>query len=99
MARLMYNVRMTYRMFYKQFLKIIDILDKSFVEEFDFWLATLPERIAKTISVSTVASRFEVKYSAANAIINFAEQIKLRHIQTSLIVQFALMSIRTRFLM
>lgn len=32
-------------MFYKQFLKIIDILDKSFVEEFDFWLATLPERI------------------------------------------------------
>ena len=88
-------------MFYKQFLKIIDILDKSFVEEFDFWLATLPERIAKTISVSTVASRFEVKYSAANAIINFAEkeQIKLRHIQTSLIVQFALMSIRTRFLM
>lgn len=28
-----------------------------------------------------------------------ALQIKLRHIQTSLIVQFALMSIRTRFLM
>ena len=70
----MFQRRMTYRMFYKQFLKIIDILDKSFVEEFDFWLATLPERIAKTISVSTVASRFEVKYSAANAIINFAEK-------------------------
>ena len=61
-------------MFYKQFLKIIDTLDESFVEEFDFWLATLPERLAKTISVSAIASRFEVKYSTANAIVNFSEK-------------------------
>ena len=61
-------------MFYKQFLKIIDVLDESFVEEFDFWIATLPERLARTISVSSVASRFEVKYSAANAIMTFAEK-------------------------
>lgn len=31
--------------------------------------------------------------------LTIGQQIKLRHIQTSLIVQFALMSIRTRFLM
>ena len=49
-------------MFYKQFLKIIDTLDESFVEEFDFWLATLPERLAKTISVSAIASRFAQLY-------------------------------------
>ncbi len=61
-------------MFYKQFLKIIDILDESFVEEFDFWLATLPKRIAKTISVSAVASRFDVKYSVADALMQFAEK-------------------------
>lgn len=61
-------------MFYKQFLKIIDILDESFVKEFDFWLATLPKRIAKTISISAVASKFEVKYSVADAIMKFAEK-------------------------
>lgn len=60
-------------MFYRQFLKIIDVLDETFVEEFDFWLATLPKRIAKTISVSSVASKFDVKYSVADAIIHFAE--------------------------
>lgn len=61
-------------MFYKQFLKIIDILDESFVEEFDFWLATLPRRTAKTISVSAVASRFDVKYSVADMLMQFAEK-------------------------
>lgn len=38
-------------------------------------------------------------YKKLDRIISKTEQIKLRHIQTSLIVQFALMSIRTRFLM
>lgn len=61
-------------MFYKQFLRITDFLDENFVEEFDFWLATLPERMSKTISVSAVASRFEVKYSVANIIMEFSEK-------------------------
>lgn len=61
-------------MFYKQFLKIIDILDEQFIDEFDFWLATISDREAKTISVSAIASRFEVKYSVADTIVKFAEE-------------------------
>lgn len=61
-------------MFYKQFLKITDSLDEHFIDEFDFWLTTLSERESRTISVSSVASRFEVKYGLADAIVNFAEK-------------------------
>lgn len=61
-------------MFYKQFLKITDVLDEKFVDAFDFWLATLSKREAKTISISTIASRFEVKYGIAEAIVKFAEK-------------------------
>ena len=31
-------------MFYKQFLEIIDVLNADFVESFDYWLATLPDK-------------------------------------------------------
>lgn len=64
-------------MFYREFLKITDLLDEHFVDTFDFWLATLPNREAKTISVSTVASRLEVKYSVAESIMRFAEREKI----------------------
>lgn len=64
-------------MFYREFLKITDLLDEHFVDTFDFWLATLPDREAKTISVSTVASRLEVKYSVAESIMRFAEREKI----------------------
>lgn len=70
-------------MFYKQFSKITDILDEYFVKEFDFWLTTLPSREAKTISVSAIASKFEVKYSVAKSIVKFAESegiLKKRYI-------------------
>ena len=59
-------------MFYRQFLKITDVIDENFVTDFDFWLTTLPEQEARTISVSAVASRFEVKYSLADTIMEFA---------------------------
>lgn len=67
-------------MFYKQFLKIID-LNKDFVEEFDYWLATLPRHLQKNITASAVSSRMEVSYSVANAILEFAfrEGILVRH--------------------
>ncbi len=70
-------------MFYKQFLKIIDVIDEKFVEEFDFWLATLSAREARTISISAVSSRFGVRYGLAKAIVKFAEDegiLKKRYI-------------------
>lgn len=42
--------RMIYKMFYKQFLKITDILNPEFVENFDYWLATLPGNNQKNIT-------------------------------------------------
>ena len=70
-------------MFYREFLKITELLDESFVETFDFWLTTLSERDSRTISVSAVASRLEVKYSVADTIMKFAEKegiLKKRYI-------------------
>ena len=64
-------------MFYREFLKITNLFDEHFVDTFDFWLTTLPDREARTISVSTVASRLEVKYSVAESIMGFAEKEKI----------------------
>lgn len=61
-------------MFYKQFSTIIDILNPEFVENFDYWLATLPKNNQKNITASVVSSRLGVKYSLAEAILNFAEK-------------------------
>lgn len=61
-------------MFYKQFLKIIDLLNPEFVEKFDYWLATLPKKDQKNITASVVSSRLEVKYSLAEAILKYAEK-------------------------
>lgn len=58
-------------MFYKQFLQIIN-LNKDFVEEFDYWLATLPKHLQKNITASAVSSRMEVSYSVANTVLEFA---------------------------
>lgn len=64
-------------MFYKQFSTIIDILNPEFVENFDYWLATLPRNNQKNITVSVVSSRLGVKYSLAESIIKFAEKQKI----------------------
>ena len=61
-------------MFYKQFLKITDALNPEFVENFDFWLATLPHNNAKSITASMVSSRLEVSHIQAEMILNFAEK-------------------------
>lgn len=58
-------------MFYKQFLKIIE-LNKDFVEEFDYWLTTLPKHLQKNITASAVSSRMEVSYSVADTILEFS---------------------------
>lgn len=36
-------------MFYKQFLEITDVLNADFVENFDYWLATLPRNRQKIL--------------------------------------------------
>lgn len=64
-------------MFYRQFSKIVDVLDAQFVEEFDFWLTTLSDNEAKCISASAVASRFTVNYDTAEAILRFATNEKI----------------------
>ena len=61
-------------MFYKQFSTIIDILNPVFVENFDYWLATLPRSNQKNITASVVSARLEVKYSLAESILKFAER-------------------------
>lgn len=61
-------------MFYKQFSNIIDVLNPEFVEEFDYWLATLPSRNQKNITASVVSTRLETSYSQAEAILKFAEK-------------------------
>ncbi len=61
-------------MFYKQFSIIIDVLNPEFVENFDYWLATLPSRNQRNITASVVSTRLEVSYSQAEAILKFAEK-------------------------
>lgn len=61
-------------MFYKQFLPIIDVLNPEFVENFDYWLATLPVTNQKNITASLVSSRLEVSYSQAEVILKYAER-------------------------
>lgn len=61
-------------MFYKQFSIITDILNPEFVENFDYWLVTLPSRNQKNITASMVSTEFEVSYSQAEAILKFAEK-------------------------
>ncbi len=64
-------------MFYKQFSRITDILNPEFVENFDYWLATLPANNQKNITASVVSSRLGVKYSLAETILNFAYKEKI----------------------
>ena len=64
-------------MFYKQFLKITDALNSDFVEEFDFWLATLPTNKQKNITASLVAGKFDVSYSQADIILRFCEKERI----------------------
>lgn len=59
-------------MFYKQFLKIINVLNENFVNDFDYWLATLPDSKEDNITISFISSYFSVPYSSASVIVKFA---------------------------
>ena len=64
-------------MFYKQFLKITDAFNPEFVENFDFWLTTLPQKNTNIITASIVSSRLDVSYIQAEFILQFAEKEKI----------------------
>lgn len=59
-------------MFYKQFLEITEVLNTKVVEEFDYWLTTLPQNSSQHIRVSTVSAILEVQYSVAEILVRFA---------------------------
>mgnify|MGYP004534204687 FL=1 len=61
-------------MFYKQFLKITEILNPDFVNDFDYWLATLPKKNQKNITASFVSAKFGVKYVIAESMLKYAEK-------------------------
>lgn len=61
-------------MFYKQFSEITDILNPTFVENFDYWLTTLPDNNQKNITASVVHSVLGGSYSQAEAILNYSEK-------------------------
>lgn len=62
-------------MFYKQFLKITEVLDPDFVNDFDYWLATLPVNNQKNITASFVSAKFGVKYAVAESILRYTENV------------------------
>lgn len=66
------QTRRTFNVFYKMFLKITDKLNKEFVEEFDYWLATLPGNKQKNISASFISRKFEVSLSQAKIVLKYA---------------------------
>lgn len=61
-------------MFYKQFSKITDIFSSEIVEEFDYWLATLPTNRRKHITISTVSSTLGISYTIAEKLLRYAEK-------------------------
>lgn len=61
-------------MFYKQFSKVTEALNPEFVENFDYWLTTLPSNNKANITPSVVSSRLGVSYSQAESILLFAER-------------------------
>lgn len=64
-------------MFYKQFLKIIDVLDEQFLRDIDFWLTTATERETKRITPSFISAKFSVKFAMADAFLKFACKEKI----------------------
>ena len=64
-------------MFYKQFSKITNSLDNEFIENFDFWLATMPRNRQKNITISFISGKFNVPYSQAKIILEFCEKEKI----------------------
>lgn len=59
-------------MFYKQFSNITDALNEDIVTEYDYWLATLPERMKKNIPVSIVATTLSITFPVAKSLIDFS---------------------------
>ena len=59
-------------MFYKPFSAIMEIFNPTFVKDFDYWLATLPQHKRKNITASLVAAKFGVRYAQAEEMLKYA---------------------------
>lgn len=60
-------------MFYKELLEIQSV-DAAVVENFDFWLATLPKKSQKEISVSMVSTQVGIDLATAKQLIEFCKK-------------------------
>ncbi|MBM7562729.1 hypothetical protein [Fusibacter tunisiensis] len=58
-------------MLYKQFISISKILNEELISNFDYWLATLPNRSKKGLTLSMIASKFGIDTSIAEVIIDY----------------------------
>lgn len=59
-----------FKMFYKQFLAFTNVIDKKILDDFDFWLAILPDD--SIITTSQVSCKFNIAYSIAEILIDFS---------------------------
>ena len=60
-------------MFYKELLEIQSV-DAAVVENFDFWLATLPKKSQKEISVSMVSTQLGIDLATAKQLLEFCKK-------------------------
>ena len=60
-------------MLYKELLEIQSV-DDTVVENFDFWLATLPKKAQKEISVSMVSTQLGIDLATAKQLIEFCKK-------------------------
>lgn len=64
-------------MLYKKLEKAKNIVNAKTVEEFDFWLATIPMSVQNNITISLVAKRLNVKITEAKALLKYAEKERI----------------------
>ena len=64
-------------MLYKKLEKAKNVVNAKTVDEFDFWLATIPISIQNNITISLVAKRLNAKITEAKALLEYAEKEKI----------------------
>ena len=60
-------------MFYNIFSSVPKEVNSEYVVQFDYWLATIPERKARNITASTVCSQLGGRFSQAEYLLEFAK--------------------------
>ena len=64
-------------MFYKKLEEVdsqlAETVDSKLIEEFDFWLATLPQKKKESITASHLSSRLNITLPTAKSLLDYAE--------------------------